>query len=63
MTQNSPETSILLTYDEVMNLLRISRTTVWRLIKTGQLDQIKIGSRALVTRASVERFCSQDDVA
>lgn len=47
----------LLTYSEVQALLRVSRHTIWRLAtQRGELDQRKVGGRALLTRESVERL-------
>jgi excisionase family DNA binding protein len=34
----------------------IDRTTVWRLVKHGDLTRVRIGSRSLITRASVEAY-------
>jgi len=46
-----------LTYEEVQTLLRVSRHTVWRMAtQRGELEQIKVASRSLITRESVERL-------
>lgn len=34
----------------------VGRTTVWRLIRRGDLDTIKIGDRRLVTTDSIQRL-------
>lgn len=46
----------LLSQAEVAHRLGISRTTVWRLVRSGDLQLVHIGSRALVPRTSMERF-------
>lgn len=46
----------LVSHDEVGHRLSISRTTVWRLVKAGELDAVQIGSRTFVTKASIDQF-------
>ena len=36
--------------------LGVGRSTIYQLIKTGQIDAIKIGTRTLITTASVARL-------
>lgn len=36
--------------------LGVGRSTIYKLIKTGQIDAIKIGTRTLITTASVARL-------
>lgn len=48
---------VLITVNEAAEALRIGRTTVYRLIREGQLGTVQIGSRRLVTVASV-RACA-----
>lgn len=38
--------------------LGIGRSTVYKLIKTGQIDALKIGTRTLITTASITRLTS-----
>lgn len=42
--------------DTQVYLGRISRRQVYRLIDAGLIDRIHVGSRALVTRASCDRY-------
>lgn len=42
--------------DTAVYLGRISRRQVYRLIGSGAIDRIHIGRRALVTRASCDRY-------
>lgn len=51
--------TILLTLAETAHLLRVSRTTVWRLTKSGELPVVRIQGRVLVRLAVVEAFLSQ----
>jgi DNA binding domain, excisionase family len=36
--------------------LGVGRSTIYKLIKTGQVDALKIGSRTLITTASIARL-------
>jgi len=47
---------ILLSQEEVAHRLAISRTTLWRLVKAGDLEAIHIGSRALIVKKSLDEF-------
>ena len=46
----------LLTVEEAFTALRVSRTTLNRLLSCGALQRVKVGSRTLITRASVDAF-------
>lgn len=46
----------LLSQDEVGHHLAVSRTTVWRLIKGGELESVRIGSRTFIPKASIDEF-------
>jgi excisionase family DNA binding protein len=46
----------LLSQAEVGRRLGVSRTTVWRLVRDGQLPIVHIGARTLVPRSAVETF-------
>ena len=52
----------LLTLLEVQAQLRVSRTTVRRLITRGQLPIVKIGRRTLVTRQALDVFVRHQQV-
>lgn len=47
---------ILLPQDEVAHRLSIGRTTLWRLIRAGELETVSIGSRTFVVTASLDEF-------
>ena len=49
----------MLTVEEACQYLRISKWTLYRLIQTGTLKTIKIGSRRLVRQASLQAFIDQ----
>jgi excisionase family DNA binding protein len=43
--------------DDAMRVLGgISRTTLWQLTKSGELQSVKIGSRVFITDASVRDY-------
>ena len=53
----------LVGYEETARLLGVSRLTVWRLTKLGELEQVKVGSRRLYRRSDVEALIRRGDVA
>lgn len=48
--------ALLVDHDEAARLLGVGRTTIWRMVKRGELTQVNIGRRALITRESLEAF-------
>ncbi len=46
----------LYTVNETMELLRISRPTLYRFIKSGQLIPLKMGKKTLFTESELTRF-------
>ncbi len=48
--------AVLLTLQQVGELLQLSRTTVYRLIDDGHLVTVHVGSAVRVLRGSVEQF-------
>ncbi|QFP94107.1 helix-turn-helix DNA-binding protein [Gordonia phage Jabberwocky] len=59
MTQPAPDATdqgAMSIDDTAVFLGRISRRQVYRLIQDGHLDRIHIGRRALITRASCDRY-------
>ena len=46
----------LMTVAEIQTQLRLSVTSIYRLISAGLLDKIKIGAATRITRASVDRL-------
>jgi excisionase family DNA binding protein len=47
---------ILLRVSDVAGLLKTGRTTVFRLLATGELPRVRIGAATRVPKASVEKF-------
>ena len=52
---------LLLTTAEAANALRVGRTTVYALIKDGQLRSVHIGRSCRISRAEVERYVNRLD--
>jgi excisionase family DNA binding protein len=46
----------LLTVDDLLNIIPISRPTVSRLIKSGKLGRLRVGRRIFFRPAEVEAF-------
>jgi excisionase family DNA binding protein len=45
-----------LTYREAEQLVGLSRTTLWKLINTGQLDYRRVGRAVRISRESLEAY-------
>lgn len=56
---DTSDVPILLSIEETMTALSLGRTTVWSLIKGGDLVAVKIGRRVLVPRDELERFVAR----
>jgi excisionase family DNA binding protein len=52
---------LLLTTEEAADVLRVGRTTVYALIKEGQLRPVHIGRSCRISRAELERYVSRLD--
>ena len=50
----------LLSQDEVAHRLAISRTTLWRLLKQGEMEAVRIGSRTFVVKTSIDAFLARN---
>ncbi len=61
ITTNTPK----LTYSipEACKALQISRTTLWKLVKTRRLKPVRIGRRVLFTTPALEEFLNGDRTA
>ena len=54
-----PNESLLLTPEEAARLLRIGRTTVYALMKAGDLRPVHIGRSCRLARAGLERYVNR----
>lgn len=62
MTTELPRQPIepdLLDQAEVAQRLNVSRTTIWRLIKRGDIRAVRIGSRTLIPRTELQRLIAE----
>ncbi len=50
---------LLVTIETAAEALSVSRRTVYRLIDTGELDAISIGSARRIPIVSLQRFCDR----
>lgn len=55
-TPTAPE---LLTVDQTAEMLNLHRTTVYELIRSGELDSLKIGASRRIPRKAVTRFIAE----
>lgn len=51
-----------LDYKQVDAYCGLSRTTVWRLIKAGEVEAVKIGRLVKVRRASLDDYMARHEV-
>jgi excisionase family DNA binding protein len=54
-----PDESLLLTPEEAARVLRIGRTTVYALMKAGDLRPVHIGRSCRLARAELERYVNR----
>lgn len=52
----SVEQVVLVSQQEAARLLGVERTTIWRMCRRGELAQVHIGRRSLITRTSLDAF-------
>lgn len=45
--------------DEAADFLRVSRASVWRLLKEGRLPRTRIGGRTVIRRIDLEAFLAK----
>lgn len=57
MTETSPK---VCTVEEAAKMLRISRSSAYEGVRTGQIPSLKIGKRILVPLAALERMLTGD---
>ncbi|MCU1606071.1 MAG: putative excisionase, partial [Modestobacter sp.] len=60
-SEDSSGDRLLLTTEEAADLLRVGRTTVYALIKDGQLRPVHVGRSCRISRAELERYVSRLD--
>jgi excisionase family DNA binding protein len=52
----------LVGYEEAARALGVSAVTVWRLVKAGELEQVKVGSRTLYRRSDLSALIRRRSV-
>lgn len=63
MARSGPEISRLLTVAEVASVMRVSRMTVYRLIRRGQLTAIKVGRNYRVRERDLAAYLDRSSVS
>lgn len=53
---NSESAPLLITIPQASKELALGRTTIYQLIRTAQIEAVKIGKSLRITRSSVEEF-------
>lgn len=51
--------SLLVSYEEAAELIRLCPRTVWTLVKSGELGSIKQGRRVLIPRLELENWIAR----
>jgi excisionase family DNA binding protein len=59
LKSNSSIQSAALTIDESADYLRVSRGTIWRLLKNKSLPRVRIGARTVIRRADLDAFLTK----
>jgi excisionase family DNA binding protein len=59
LKSNSPIQSAALTIDEAGDYLRVSRGTIWRLLKNKSLSRIRIGGRTVIRRTDLDALLTK----
>ncbi|HYR78977.1 MAG TPA: helix-turn-helix domain-containing protein [Candidatus Dormibacteraeota bacterium] len=54
-----PIPSAALTVDEAADYLRVSRATIWRLLRNKSLARARIGGRTVVRRVDADAFLAR----
>ncbi len=63
MARSNPGISRLLTVAEVATLMRVSRMTVYRLIRRGQLKAIRVGRNYRVRESDLSEYLEAQAVS
>ena len=53
----------MLTPDDIMQALRLSRSTVYNMLKRGEIPSVKIGNMLRVNKSDFERWLEQHTTA
>jgi excisionase family DNA binding protein len=56
---NSSIPAAALTVDEAADYIRVSRATIWRLLKSKSLARIRIGGRTVVRRVDLDALLAK----
>ena len=59
MTTTTASGALLASIDETVDALQVSRNSVYKLLDAGALRAVKIGSRRMIVRASIDEFIGQ----
>ena len=63
MSTTSDTAKLTYTISETCRALQISRTTLWKLVKSRRLKPVRIGRRVLFTTRALEEFLNGDRTA
>ena len=56
MTEHTFDDRLLYTPEQTAHVTNLSRSAVFRLIATGELESVKVGRARRITRDGIERF-------
>lgn len=57
--QKDDEIPLYLSYKDCERIYGISRTTLWRLLRRGEIEGVKVGSAVRLSRLSLDRYMAQ----
>jgi excisionase family DNA binding protein len=55
--------SAAFTIEEAADYIRISRASIWRLLKSGALTRVRIGGRTVIRRIDLDSFLERSVAA
>lgn len=58
-TESKAERLLLPVQPDTTNMIGVGRTTVYALVKSGDLEAVKIGRRTLITAASIDAYVAR----
>lgn len=56
MSPVQDDNKLLYTVPHAAEVLDLSKTTIWNMIRDGQLESVKVRNRRMITRTAIDRY-------